>query len=228
MMRFSGVRSVVFDLDGTLIDSVPDLALAVDLMLEELHYPKAGESRVREWIGNGADLLVKRALTWAQEGFVPERQQWREARALFDQHYAANLSVGSRLYAGVLETLSRLRQQGLPLGIVTNKPSAFVAPLLEKFGLSDYFSVVLGGDDVVVRKPHPAALYLVLGTLGLRPHELLFVGDSENDIKAAKAAGCLSVGLSYGYNYGESIALSEPDLVLHQFSGLLPALGIDR
>ena len=228
MMRFSGVRSVVFDLDGTLIDSVPDLALAVDLMLEELQYPKAGENRVREWIGNGADILVKRALTWAQEGFVPERQQLREARALFDKHYAANLTVGSRLYAGVLDTLARLRQQGLPLGMVTTTPSAFVRPLLEKFGLSDYFSVVLGGDDVVVRKPHPAALYLVLGTLGLRPQELLFVGDSENDIKAAKAAGCLSVGLSYGYNYGESIALSEPDLVLHQFTGLLPALGIDR
>ncbi|MGL5499632.1 MAG: HAD hydrolase-like protein, partial [Plesiomonas shigelloides] len=78
MIRFSGVRSVVFDLDGTLIDSVPDLALAVDLMLEELQYPKAGENRVREWIGNGADILVKRALTWAQEGFVPERQQLRE------------------------------------------------------------------------------------------------------------------------------------------------------
>lgn len=228
MMRFAGVRSVVFDLDGTLIDSVPDLALAVDLMLEELQYPNAGENRVREWIGNGADILVKRALTWAQEGFVPDRQQVQTARALFDQHYAANLTVGSRLYAGVSDTLSRLRQHGLPLGIVTNKPSAFVRPLLEKFGVSDYFSVVLGGDDVVVRKPHPAALYLVLGTLGLRPQELLFVGDSENDIKAAKAAGCLSVGLSYGYNYGESIALSEPDLVLHQFSGLLPALGIDR
>ncbi|MGL4928656.1 MAG: phosphoglycolate phosphatase [Plesiomonas sp.] len=228
MSYFTGIRGIAFDLDGTLVDSVPDLALAIDLMLQDLQYPTAGEARVREWVGNGADSLVKRALTWAQEGFVPDIVKVREARARFDQHYATHLCVSSRTYPGVMDTLFSLKEQGLPLAIVTNKPTAFVAPLLQALNLDLYFSPTIGGDDVAVRKPHPAGLYLVLGTLGLRPHELLVVGDSENDIKAAKAAGCPSVGLTYGYNYDEPIAHSEPDLILDNFAGLLGALGITR
>ncbi|MGL5757595.1 phosphoglycolate phosphatase [Plesiomonas sp.] len=228
MSQFTGIRGIAFDLDGTLVDSAPDLALAVDLMLQDLQYPQAGETRVREWVGNGADLLVKRALTWAQEGFVPDIVKVREARARFDQYYATHLCTNSRTYPSVNDTLACLKEQGLPLAIVTNKPTAFVAPLLNALNLDIYFDPIIGGDDVLVRKPHPAGLYLVLGSLGLRPHELLVVGDSVNDIKAAKAAGCPSVGLTYGYNYDEPIIQSEPDLVLDHFSGLLDVLGIAR
>lgn len=124
------------------------------------------------------------------------------------------------------ETLARLAAHGYPMALVTNKPTPFVAPLLAALGIGDYFSLVIGGDDVTEKKPHPAPLYLVLGKLGLRAHELLFVGDSRNDIQAAQGAGCPSVGFTYGYNYGESIALSHPDRVLERFADLLPALGL--
>ncbi|MCI4183839.1 HAD-IA family hydrolase, partial [Dickeya dianthicola] len=110
--------------------------------------------------------------------------------------------------------------------VVTNKPTPFVAPLLEMLGIGDDFSLIIGGDDVTEKKPHPAPLYMVLGKLGLRANELLFVGDSRNDIQAARAAGCPCVGMTYGYNYGEAIALSHPDVVLGSFADLLTLAGL--
>jgi len=124
-----------------------------------------------------------------------------------------------------VDTLEKLRQHQLPMAIVTNKPTPFVAPLLESLGIADYFDLIIGGDDVVVKKPHPAAIFLVLGKFGLIPGELLFVGDSRNDILAAQGAGCPCVGMTFGYNYGEPIASSNPDLILDNFNELLPAIG---
>ncbi len=121
---------------------------------------------------------------------------------------------------------SALYAKGLPLALVTNKPTPFVAPLLDALDIAKYFTVVIGGDDVQNKKPHPEPLLLVAEKLSLAPAELLFVGDSRNDIQAAKAAGCCSVGLTYGYNYGEPLALSEPDYLFDQFNELLPALGL--
>lgn len=109
---------------------------------------------------------------------------------------------------------------------MTNKPTPFVAPLLEALDIAKYFSVVIGGDDVQNKKPHPDPLLLVASKLGIKPEQMLFVGDSRNDIQAAKAAGCPSVGLTYGYNYGESIALSQPDVIYNRINELLPALGL--
>lgn len=111
------------------------------------------------------------------------------------------------------------------LALVTNKPTPFVAPLLETLGIAGLFSQIVGGDDVKIKKPHPAPLYLVLAQKGLLASELLFVGDSRNDIQAAQAAGCPNVGMTYGYNYGEAIALSQPDVVLERSSQLLPLVG---
>ena len=126
----------------------------------------------------------------------------------------------------VADTLGALHAKGLPLALVTNKPTPFVAPLLDALDIAKYFTVVIGGDDVQNKKPHPEPLLLVAEKLSLAPAELLFVGDSRNDIQAAKAAGCCSVGLTYGYNYGEPLALSEPDYLFDQFNELLPALGL--
>ncbi|MPN61129.1 Phosphoglycolate phosphatase [bioreactor metagenome] len=109
---------------------------------------------------------------------------------------------------------------------MTNKPTPFVAPLLEALDIAKYFSVVIGGDDVQNKKPHPDPLLLVASKLGIKPEQMLLVGDSRNDIQAAKAAGCPSVGLTYGYNYGESIALSQPDVIYDRINELLPALGL--
>ncbi|EIT7184867.1 phosphoglycolate phosphatase [Serratia sp. SRS-8-S-2018] len=224
MADFGSIRALAFDLDGTLVDSAPGLAAAIDMALEEMGLPQAGEERVGTWIGNGADVLVQRALRWAEAEGTPE--QCSRLRERFDHFYAQTVDSGSRLFPQVQETLARLAAHGYPMALVTNKPTPFVAPLLAALGIGDYFSLVIGGDDVTEKKPHPAPLYLVLGKLGLRAHELLFVGDSRNDIQAAQGAGCPSVGFTYGYNYGESIALSHPDRVLERFADLLPALGL--
>lgn len=224
MADFSAIRGLAFDLDGTLVDSAPGLAAAIDLALAEMGLPQAGEVLVSTWIGNGADVLVQRALRWAEVEAMPE--QCLQMRQRFDHFYAQTVASGSRLFPQVTETLAQLAKLGYPLALVTNKPTPFVAPLLAALGINNFFSLIIGGDDVVEKKPHPAPLYLVFGKLGLRASEVLFVGDSRNDIQAAQAAGCPSVGLTYGYNYGEAIALSHPDRVLERFADLLPALGL--
>ncbi|WON76735.1 phosphoglycolate phosphatase [Serratia sp. UGAL515B_01] len=224
MVDFSAIRGLVFDLDGTLVDSAPGLAAAIDLALAEMGLPQAGETRVATWIGNGADVLVQRALCWAEVDATAEHCQ--QMRQHFDRFYAQTVDSGSRLFPQVKETLSCLAGKGYPMALVTNKPTPFVAPLLTALGIVDYFSLIIGGDDVVEKKPHPAPLYLVFGKLGLRANEVLFVGDSRNDIQAAQAAGCPNVGLTYGYNYGEAIALSRPECVLEHFADLLPVLGL--
>jgi phosphoglycolate phosphatase len=224
MADFSAIRALAFDLDGTLVDSAPGLAAGIDLALAEMGLPQAGEARVGTWIGNGADVLVQRALRWAELDATPE--YCSRLRERFDHFYAQTVDSGSRLFPQVKETLARLAAQGYPMALVTNKPTPFVAPLLAALGIGEYFSLVIGGDDVTQKKPHPAPLYLVLGKLGLRANELLFIGDSRNDIQAAQGAGCPSLGFTYGYNYGEPIALSHPDRVLERFADLLPALGL--
>ncbi|CAM3231989.1 Phosphoglycolate phosphatase [Klebsiella spallanzanii] len=242
MNKLQNIRGVAFDLDGTLVDSAPGLTAAVDNALYALELPVAGEERVVTWIGNGADVLMQRALTWARQeratlraaqgkpsvdhDDIPVAEQQAILRKLFDRYYAEVAEEGSFLFPAVADTLGALHAKGLPLALVTNKPTPFVAPILESLDIAKYFSVVIGGDDVKNKKPHPDPLLLVAEKLGLAPAELLFVGDSRNDIQAAKAAGCCSIGLTYGYNYGEPISLSEPDYIFDQFNELLPAFGL--
>lgn len=242
MDKLQTIRGVAFDLDGTLVDSAPGLTAAVDMALYALELPQAGEDRVITWIGNGADVLMERALNWSRQerasqriaqgkpgvdhADLPQEEQVRMLRKLFDRYYQDTVEEGSFLFPAVADTLAALHEKGLPLALVTNKPTPFVAPLLESLDIARYFDVVIGGDDVKNKKPHPEPLLLVAERLGLAPSELLFVGDSRNDIQAAQAAGCCSVGLTYGYNYGEAIALSEPDYVFERFNDLLPALGL--
>lgn len=242
MDKLQAIRGVAFDLDGTLVDSAPGLAYAVDSALYALELPQAGEPRVITWIGNGADVLVQRALKWAREEKaaqriaagkpaldamdIPEEEQARMLRKLFDRYYGEVVEESSFLFPDVEQTLHALHNNGMPMALVTNKPTPFVAPLLEALGIAKFFTVIIGGDDVTNKKPHPEPLLMVLEKLGLAAPELLFVGDSRNDILAAQAAGCCSVGLTYGYNYGEAIALSKPDIIFDHFRDLLPALGL--
>lgn len=225
MAHFTDIRALAFDLDGTLVDSAPGLADAIDRTLNDLRLPQAGLERVSTWIGNGADIMMARALTFALSR-EPQPEEQRDARALFDRHYADTVDAGSTLFPQVKQTLDALKASGLLMAIVTNKPTPFVAPLLESLGIADAFSLIIGGDDVPVKKPHPAAIFMVLGTFGVLPNELLFVGDSRNDIQAAQAAGVPNVGMTFGYNYGEPIATSQPDLTLDSFDELLPTLGL--
>lgn len=220
----TNIKGVCFDLDGTLVNSLPGLTQAVDAMLTSVNLPAAGEERVSTWIGNGASTLVKRALTWA--GATPSSIELMQYRTAFDRYYVDTIEQGSQLYPDVIDTLEQLRQREIKMAIVTNKPSPFVPPLLQQLEIAHYFNIIIGGDDVTIRKPHPAPIYLILGRLGLRANELLVVGDSRNDIEAAKAATCPTAGLTYGYNYGEPIADSKPDYVLNNFKDILPTLGI--
>lgn len=217
---------IQFDLDGTLIDSVPQLAQAVNRMRVQLGFGEAGEQAVRHWVGNGADMLVRRALADAL-GTEPGDELRRAARTAFDAAYDQVADQGLVFYPGVLDTLAVLRRAGKRLAIVTNKPYRFVPAILAAAGLSEQFELVLGGDSLPEKKPSPAPLLHVCRQLDVDPARTLMVGDSENDVLAAQAAGMAVVGLTYGYNYGRDIADSGPDWVLSDFAALADILLTD-
>ncbi|MDT3336384.1 phosphoglycolate phosphatase [Shewanella sp. SP1S1-7] len=214
------IKAIAFDLDGTLIDSVPDLTVATQEALAELGLKSCSEAQVRTWVGNGAEMLMRRAMTHALGSDV-EQTVLDAAMPIFMHHYQENLEKHSALYADVHQVLQTLFDAGFKLAVVTNKPYRFTLPLLNAFGINDFFSLVLGGDTLAKMKPDPLPLQHLLHEWQLDKEALLMVGDSKNDILAAKAAGIASIGLTYGYNYGEDIGLSGPDAVCEQFSEIL-------
>lgn len=208
---------VAFDLDGTLVDSVPDIALAVDQMRTELGMALAGEAAVRHWVGNGAELLVKRALA---DSLDPDRvaaisdQQMARAMPLFKQFYKAANGRSTKVYDGVETCLNALFEQDIPLAVVTNKPKQFTDPLLEMVGMARFFTKVIGGDCFPEKKPSPVALNFLSAAINVDPGTSLMVGDSKHDVGAARAAGFKALCVSYGYNHGEPIAASQPDAIV--------------
>ena len=216
-------RLVMFDLDGTLMDSVPDLAAAVDKMLMLLGREPAGIDRVRDWVGNGSRVLVRRALAGQlqHEGVADELAD--EALALFMQAYSGGHEL-TTVYHGVRECLDWLRERDVKLAIITNKPAQFIEPLLEEKGLAGYFQWLIGGDTLPQQKPDPAALVWVMREAGVSPNASLFVGDSRNDVRAAKAASVPCAALTYGYNHGEPIAHEQPALVLDDLRELVASV----
>ena len=216
----AALKAIAFDLDGTLIDSVPDLHAAVNGMLKALELPLCSEEQVRSWVGNGAEVLVQRALTFSCEA-APNDAQLVDAVEVFVKHYDLHLNKHSKLYDNVAETLTALKQQGYQLAIVTNKPYRFIEPLLTAFNIKAHFSLILGGDSLEKKKPDPMPLNHILTEWHLEKSQLLMVGDSKNDIFAAKSAGVASIGLTYGYNYGEDIGLCGPNAVFDHFGDIL-------
>lgn len=214
-------RLVMFDLDGTLVDSVPDLAAAVDRMLVQLGRQPAGVERVREWVGNGARVLVRRALADDFEHAGIDEEATLQALELFNEAYAGSHAL-SRVYPGVVSTLDWLRGAAVELALITNKPERFVAPLLDEMGLGGYFRWIIGGDTLPQQKPDPAALLHVLRLAGVAAEQALFIGDSRNDVLAARAASVPCVALSYGYNHGRPIAEENPARVIDDLRQLLP------
>lgn len=204
---------VLIDVDGTLVDSVPDLAYCVDEMMQQLGMPARGEQRVRHWVGNGVERLVQRALVDDLDG-MPEDRLYQQALPIFRQLYSENTSQRSCLYDGVSEALEFLQGTGVKLGCVTNKASEFTLPLLRDLGISDYFATVLCGDMVERKKPDPMPLLQVASQLGVAPAASLMLGDSMSDVKAARAAGFDIICMSYGYNHGEDIRDYHPDAVV--------------
>lgn len=217
---------LLFDLDGTLVDSAPDLAAAINQMLITLGLTIFPQDIIRGWVGNGARTLVERALHHSLKVSKTKIVQHNEeevinALAIFLKYYQLNLCVDSVLYPGVKRTLLALKKQGYRLAIITNKPSEFIEPIVTGFGLQDLFELQLGGDSLNERKPSPLPLLYACKTLNVSVNESIMIGDSKNDILAAKAANMQSIGLTYGYNYGEKISIYQPDWCLESFEDLI-------
>lgn len=212
-MKLPRPEMVLIDVDGTLVDSVPDLAYCVDAMMSELGMPERGEKRVRHWVGNGVERLVKRALVNQLDG-EPDEALFGKALPVFEALYRENTSKRSRLYQGVKEALDFLKTTGVRLGCVTNKASQFTLPLLQDLGVHDYFEVVICGDMVERKKPDPMPLLQAAEQLETEAKASMMLGDSMSDVNAARAAGFQIVCMSYGYNHGEDIQDYDPDAVI--------------
>jgi len=210
---------VLIDLDGTLIDSVPDLAYCVDEMMKQLDMPTRGEAAVRNWVGNGVERLVRRALINAIDG-EPDEALFEKAYPIFLELYKDNTSKRSQVYPGVLEGLEWLKANDYKVGCVTNKAEAFTVPLLKDKGLYDYFDVVVSGDTCSKKKPDPEPLLYAAEQMGVTPDHALMIGDSKSDVKAARAAGFHIFCMPYGYNHGEDIRDYDPDLVIDSMAEL--------
>tara|TARA_R110002072_G_scaffold39236_3_gene112856 strand:+ start:7398 stop:8069 length:672 start_codon:yes stop_codon:yes gene_type:complete len=210
---------VLLDLDGTLVDSIPDLAWSVNKTLLELSLPERELSSIRNWVGNGLEKLLHRSLT---NDFNEEAESalFEKASALFMSVYSQNMCNLSACYPGVREGIDYLKDKDIKLGCVTNKRGQFVGPILEKLGLKDDMSIIIAGDTLAKKKPHPLPLLHAASTFEIDPKQSLMVGDSESDVKAARAAGFQIVCVSYGYNHGNDIRSTNPDAVVDSLAEL--------
>ncbi len=205
---FKNIKTILFDLDGTLVNSAPDLAAAVNATMLELGRPEYPLDQVIQWVGNGSKTLLKRALTGEFDG-EPDVDELSSSLPLFFKHYEANLSTASQIYDGVLPALNALQTAGIQMACVTNKPIAFTHPVLQAFQLDGFMPIAVGGDSLPQLKPSPEPLLFACEQLGLDLNTIsetvLMVGDSSSDIKAAKAAGVQSVAVDYGYSQGVNL-----------------------
>lgn len=226
-MKFTNKQVILFDLDGTLIDSAPDLALAINHMLITLGRETFTEDLIRTWVGNGAEVIVKRGLSGKADYDTDlDPALFDKALDIFLTFYAKNLCVDTVTYTNVRSTLKILKAQGYRLVIVTNKPFDFINPILDGLQLTGLFELILGGDSLPERKPSPLPLLHVCQKLGVSADQCVMVGDSKNDILAANAASMQSIGLTYGYNYGEDIAEHNPDVVFDDFADIVATLAV--
>jgi len=190
-------RLVIFDLDGTLVDSLSDIAEALNLTLSDWQLPQVDEATVRGWIGEGVRVLVSRALSALGSPLALD-----EVMPGFMRHYGETLLHHPRLYPGAAEALQGLQAGGARLAMCTNKPTRFVEPLLAHLGVAQYFAAILGGDSLPERKPSGVPLLHLCTQFDCPPAQALMVGDSGTDAAAAKAAGVPLVMMSYGYLRG--------------------------
>ncbi len=216
---FSKKELIIFDMDGTLIDSAPSLAYALNKTLEQLKLPTYDLATIRKWIGNGADILIKRALTgdYNYENHPIDQEEFLQTKKLFLEIYGANLTKDATLYDGVEATLRKLAQN-YTLALATNKPVEFVGKMLQSFNIEKYFRLSLGSGSVAKKKPDPEILFTICKQLDIAPAKAVMVGDSKNDLLAAKAANIDSIALTYGYNQGVNLKEFAPTVICNHFS----------
>ena len=223
--RFStpvSVRAIVIDLDGTLLHTVPELAGAANRMLRDMGYAPVSQELLASYIGNGIGWLVKRALTGEMHA-TPDAALYEHALPIFEKHYT-ELLLGSKPYGGVIDGLEAMRAAGFPMGCITNKAARFTKPLLEGTGLAKYFEIVVSGDTLPEKKPHPLPLLYAAKFFGVPIEQLLLIGDSLNDTLAARAAGCPVFCVPYGYNHGEPVETLDTDAVIANLPAALPLI----
>ena len=207
------VKMVMIDLDGTLIDSAPDLAASANRMLQSLGMPAYEQAQVAQWIGNGVSRLVKRALT-GEMNAEPDAGLYERGYAIFLEAYAELVSDQSRPYPGVVEGLEKLQAAGFQLACITNKAEAFTLPLLKDLGLDKYFKLIISGDTLAKKKPDPLPLLHACKHFGITPDHGVLIGDSINDTQAARNAGMPVILVPYGYNRGQDVRELEPEAVI--------------
>ncbi len=219
-------KLIIFDLDGTLIDSVPDIARAVNEMMKELERPVYSIETIRGWVGNGGQVLVKRALMGRSnvDNHEIDTNDFQVAFNLFLEKYGEQTCEKTVFYPNVQTTLETLSKKGYQMAVVTNKPEQFVAPILNQLKIHQYFEMYIGGNTLPQKKPNAMPLLHVCEKLNIKPIDTVMVGDSKNDILAARNAGMESIGLTYGYNYGESIDIYQPSVVISDFGDILKYL----
>lgn len=225
-MQFIDKELLLFDLDGTLIDSSPDLANSINYMLTTLKRETFAQEIIDSWVGNGAQTLVKRALSGAKE--IDEnaftKEYFENALQIFLNHYKENVCVDTILYPQVNETLKKLYEMDFKIAIITNKPYEFVEPILKKLQIDQFFETHIGGDSLSKRKPEPEPLLYMCEKFAIDITKAIMIGDSKNDILAAKAANMDSIAVNYGYNYGEDITMYKPNFVVEAFGDILKVL----
>jgi len=212
-------RLALVDLDGTLVDTLPDMAYCLDETLTRLGLAPAGQECARKWVGDGIETFVRRALGGEAEAALQAR-----ALSIFSRLYAQHTSARSRIYDGVPAALDFLQSAGVELACITNKAAVFTDKLLEELNLRGYFPLVISGDTLARKKPDPLPLLHATRHFGVSAAQSLLLGDSVNDVKAARAAGMPVVCVSYGYNHGDDIRASMPDAVVGSLAELAEIL----
>lgn len=208
-------KAILLDLDGTLLDTIPDIADAVNAMRDDLGMPPLSMETLASYVGKGSEHLVIQALSDNTDGTVPDARQTAHALSVFYEHYRAVNGRQSRLYPGVQDGLSKFRKAGMKMAVVTNKPEAFTHMLLIKAGLAHFFDAVVCGDTCERKKPDPMPLLHACELLDVAPANALMIGDSINDAQGARAAGIRVLAVPYGYNEGIDVRnLDVDDIVM--------------
>ncbi|MDO8412623.1 MAG: phosphoglycolate phosphatase [Gallionellaceae bacterium] len=213
------VKAILIDLDGTLLHTAPELAEAANRMLRDMGRPPASQDLLMSYIGNGISWLVKRALTGDMHA-EPDSALYERALPIFEKHYAA-LLLQSKPFDGVIAGLNAMQAAGFRLGCITNKVARYTEPLLKGIGMADYFEIVLSGDSLPEKKPHPMPLLHAAKFFGAPVEQVLLIGDSLNDTIAARAAGCPVVCVPYGYNHGEPVDGLDLDAVIPDLTAVM-------
>ncbi|MEO6974506.1 MAG: phosphoglycolate phosphatase [Gallionella sp.] len=216
------ISAIVIDLDGTMLHTAPQLTEAANLMLRDMDYTPVSQDLLMSYIGNGIGWLVKRALTGDMHA-TPDAALYDHALPIFEKHYT-DLLLNSKPFDGVIAGLDAMKAAGFRLGCITNKAASYTEPLLKGTGLSKYFEIVLSGDTLPEKKPHPMPLLHAAKHFGVPIEKLLLIGDSLSDTVAARAAGCPVFCVPYGYNHGEPVDSLFLDAVIPDFPAALPLI----